>query len=184
MCKYGLFPIGHPELYFREDIPKEVVGLVKCKVLPPTDLFHPLLPVRMNNKLLFPLCRTCAEEGSQVDCTHSDEQRALTGTWVSLELDKAVKLGYTIMERYSAWHFPQTTQYNHDTQQGGLWVEYINLWLKLKQEASGYPSWCKTEADKERYIADYMEHEGVELDPANIRRNEGLRELAKLMLNR
>ena len=184
VCKYGLFPIGHPELYFGADIPAQVQGLVKCKVLPPPRLFHPVLPVRINGKLLFPLCRTCAETQCQTDCTHTDEERALTGTWVSLELDKAVEMGYVVVDRYSAWHFPETTQYDPDAQEGGLWADYMNLWLREKQQADGYPSWCVTQADKDRYVSLYEEHEGVELDPAKIVRNEGLRTLSKMMLNR
>jgi len=35
-------------------------GLYKVLVLPPTDLRHPVLPVKFDDRLLFPLCRTCA----------------------------------------------------------------------------------------------------------------------------
>ena len=183
VCKYGLFPLRHPVVYHREKIPARVQGLLKCKVLPPAHLYHALLPARINGKLMFPLCRTCAEEAHQGECQHNEDERALTGTWVSLELDKAVELGYEILERYTAWHFEESTQYDPETQTGGLWAEYINLWLKLKVEASGYPSWCVTEQQKEKYIADYLQHEGIRLDPTKIQKNEGLRSLAKLMLN-
>ena len=39
-----------------------VEGLVKCKVLAPRDLFLPLLPVKMHNRLLFALCRSCCDK--------------------------------------------------------------------------------------------------------------------------
>lgn len=182
-CKYGLFPVSHPDIYHNGDIPDNVQGLLKCKVLPPQNLFHPVLPVRVKGKLMFPLCNTCAEESIQCICTHTDEERALIGTWVSLELEKAVEMGYKILEKYEAWHFPNTTQYDPETRQGGLWAEYINLWLKEKQQADGYPSWCKSDEDKIQYIHDYCEHEGIELDPFSIVRNEGLRCLCKIMLN-
>ena len=65
----------------------------------------------------------------------------------------------------------------------GLWAEYIDLWLKLKQEASGYPTWCTTEELKKRYVADYRHHEGIRLSPSRIFKNEGLRSLCKIMLN-
>ena len=184
VCKYGVFPVGHPEVYYGEDIPDHIQGFIKCKVLPPSDLFHPVLPMRVNGKLLFPLCGKCAEESHQATCPHTDKERAFIGTWVSLELEKAVEMGYQVLERYSAWHFPETTQYNPETMEGGLWAEYINLFLKEKQQADGYPSWCKTEADKKKYVQDYFDHEGIQLDPTKIVRNEGLRTLAKLMLNR
>ena len=47
-----------------------------------------------------------------------------------------------------------------------------------------YPSWCQTEEDKQRYVEDYERHEGIQLEPSKIIRNEGMRTLSKLMLNR
>ena len=60
---------------------------------------------------------------------------------------------------------------------------YINQFLKLKQQADGWPSWAKTEEEKARYLNDYFEREGIALDPNSIEKNSGLRSLAKLMLN-
>ena len=184
ICKYGLFPIGHPEIYIGDKIPSKVCGLMKCKVLPPPQLFHPVLPYRARGKLLFPLCRTCAKNNFQGKCPHEDpKDRALTGTWVTLELDKAVSLGYVIVQKYEAWHFPFITKYDSQTKKGGLWASCINLWLKEKQQADGWPSWVKTDEDKQKYVEDYSKHEGIQLDPSRIERNEGLRSLSKLMLN-
>jgi hypothetical protein len=39
--------------------------------------------VKMNNKLLFTLCRTCSENQQQKPCQHNDEERSLTGKWVT-----------------------------------------------------------------------------------------------------
>ena len=184
VCKYAEFPVGHPDLYFGLDIPDKVFGLLKCKVLPPQDLYHPVLPYRSRNKLLFPLCRTCADENYQGPCPHDDpDDRALTGTWVSVEIDKAIDLGYTVLEKYEAWHFPNTTKYNPVSHVGGIWSRCINLWLKQKQQADDWPSWCVTSEDRDKYIRDYRDREGIDLDPSQIVRNEGLRSLAKLMLN-
>ena len=184
VCKYAKFPIGHPVISFGDDIPSHVFGLLKCKVLPPQDLFHPVLPYRTRQKLVFPLCRTCADENHQGLCPHAlPEDRALVGTWVTEELDKAVHLGYVILEKYEAWHFPSSTQYDNQSKTGGIWAECINLWLKHKQQASDWPDWCTTEEDKQRYVKEYLDHEGVQLEPDDIERNDGLRSLAKLLLN-
>ena len=61
--------------------------------------------------------------------------------------------------------------------------DYVNTFLKIKQEASGYPKDCVTEEQKQAYIEDYYDHEGIHLDPEKINYNPGLRSLAKLMLN-
>jgi len=52
----------------------------------------------------------------------------------------AVNKGYKILEIQEVYQY-ENTQYNPDTGDGGLFVVYINTFLKLKAEASGYPSW-------------------------------------------
>jgi len=75
-------------------------GLIKCTVLPPKRLYHPVLPFRCNNKLLFCLCRTCAlEQNFEDECSHETAaERALTGTWVMDEVRRAVDKGYDVIE--------------------------------------------------------------------------------------
>jgi hypothetical protein len=53
----------------------------------------------------------------------------------------------------------------------------------MKQEVSGWPSWCTTEEHRHKYIQDYFDKEGILLDNSKIEKNPGLRSLAKLMLN-
>ena len=76
------------------------------------------------------------------------------------------------------------SQYDPVAKEGGVFTEYINTFLKIKQEASGWPEWCKTDDDRRRYIDEYYEKEGIRLEAKNIAKNPGLRQLAKLMLNR
>ena len=73
------------------------------------------------------------------------------------------------------WHFQAIS--------ADLYKGYIDTFLKIKQEASGWPLWCRTEEDKRQYVREYQEKEGMKLDPENIKKNPGLRSLAKLMLN-
>ena len=101
MCKYARFPIGHPVVITEnfETISagnQPYFGLIYCRVKPPRKLFHPVLPVKHDSKLVFSLCRTCMEMKSQEDCDHTTEERALTGVWVSAEVDKALELGYKV----------------------------------------------------------------------------------------
>jgi hypothetical protein len=58
ICKYGKFPICHPVIYAGDcrDIDSMLKkGLIKCCVMPPKKLFHPVLPYRFNQKLLLSL---------------------------------------------------------------------------------------------------------------------------------
>ena len=64
-----------------------------------------------------------------------------------------------------------------------VYLHYINTFLKLKQESSGYPQDVKSEQDKQEYIDQYLHHEGILLDKECIDKNPGLRSLSKLALN-
>jgi hypothetical protein len=168
--------IGHPQIITEnfQDL-SSYFGLVKCTVLPPRGLFHPVLPYRTQGKLMFPLCKTCADTCSLTTCTHTEEERAIQGTWTSVELQKAIEKGYRVLRVHEVWHFQQ--------QSSELFKDYVDTFLKIKQESSGYPSECVTDEQRREYIQQYFEHEGINLDPDKIERNSGLRALAKLMLN-
>lgn len=160
------------------------VRLVKCRVLPPHFLFHPVLPVRVASKLLFPFCVQCARdqvplpwtERSHV-CDHTPRERAFVGTWCTPELVLALEQGYVILHIYELWNFRQTST--------TLFRDYINTWIKVKQDADGWPS---PEVEKDpalqvEYLEEFRRVEGVIFDPAKIHRNEGRRTLGKLMAN-
>jgi hypothetical protein len=90
-----------------EDIVNEkFIGLVKCKVEPPKNLYRPVLPSRGEGKLLFSL---------------SDQ----IGTWTTLELKKAIEKEYKIVEIYSATEYKQMR---------GLMKTYVERFLTMKIE--------------------------------------------------
>ena len=94
---------------------------------------------------------------------------------VHSDLEKAVAMGYVIQHVHKVCHFEETRR--------GLFAEYVNTWLKIKVEASGWPSGCDTEEQRQAYVEDFERHEGIQLDPTKIAYNLGRRSLAKLMLN-
>ncbi|XP_049823876.1 uncharacterized protein LOC126265674 [Aethina tumida] len=178
---------GHPTIYVgsaARDIDLSTVdGMVKCKILPPTQLYHPVLPVRMKGKLMFALCNSCGESSQQRECCHTEEERLFTGTWVIAEVLKALEKGYRIVEVFEVWTY-ETRQYNHSAGQPGLFTEMMNKFIKIKQEASGWPADCINDVVKQQqYLVDFEEAEKVKLTPERIENNPGLRSLAKLMLN-
>jgi len=75
------------------------------------------------------------------------------------------------------------TKYDPYTREGGLFVDYINTFLKLKADASGYCSWVRNSEDEERYVENFYAREGVRLDRDVISPNAAKRGLAKLCLN-
>ena len=106
-------------------------GLVKCKVLPPRGLHILLLPSHINKKLMFVLCRKCAETENQSICSHSVGDRSLSGTWVSFELQKAVQIGYTLLKVYEVWQYDTISMYDPSTGDGGLFAQYMNTFMKI-----------------------------------------------------
>jgi len=102
---------------------------------------------------------------------------------VSLELFKALELGYKIVNLHEVWHFENIVKYDKATKSGGLFSAYIKKFLKIKQQVDRFPSACKTFEEKMEYVNNYEKVEGIRLDFDKIVKNPGLRQLAKLMLN-
>jgi len=74
------------------------------------------------------------------ECCHETvSQRVLTGTWVADEVTLAVQKCYEVIEVFEVYEH-DVTQYDPQTGQGGLFAKYIDTFLKLKTEASGYPA--------------------------------------------
>ncbi|XP_070156722.1 uncharacterized protein [Polyergus mexicanus] len=155
VLKTGAFPIGNPDIYVGKECATligiapnynfdSLEGLIRCTVLPPRNLFHPVLPYRVRGKLLFALCRSCCETFAQTFCTHD-----------------------SINEREF---------------EGGLFAEYINSFLQLKQEASGWPGECGDDDDaKERYLREYEKTEGKIRPAANLPNTEVVRTLQRFL---
>uniref|UniRef100_A0A183C9K6 DNA-directed DNA polymerase n=1 Tax=Globodera pallida TaxID=36090 RepID=A0A183C9K6_GLOPA len=116
------YPVGIPKIVIRdedvlwtvpEDLPYD--GLLKVKVVPPKNLLYPLLPAHIDDMLLFPLCGICATRAKkdfvmakdEKKCEHVEEERALLGTFTSIELRKALELGYKVTHFYRAYHFEE-----------------------------------------------------------------------------
>ena len=177
------YPVGHPDQVITssacESIDLDVVnhlwGLFKCLVLPPRTLLIPVLPLRVNNKLMFPLCRVCCETAQEY-CLHTEEERCFWGTFCSPELLLALRYGYKVLEISEIWHW--------DNRSTDLFKEYIKTFLKSKTEASGWPIDCETDPlKKKEYIKRFKEREDVTLEESNIEKNEGIRFISKLLLN-
>ena len=129
------YPIGHPLILTEgfgatDSVHFRYRGLIKCSVLPPDRLLHPLLGAKINGKLVFALCPICAENMLQVSCPHADEERLIVGVWTTFELSKAVSLGYTITEVDEIWHWGEWSE--------NLFAPYIKNFFKVKEEVSAF----------------------------------------------
>ena len=124
---------------------------------------------------MFPLCSKCCVEKRKDFCRHEDKKRALTGKWTTIEIDKAVALGYKLLDVKEVWHFEKRSN--------TLFSGFINALYKGKLEASGYPDNVVTTEEKLKYLAEIRKHEGIELDMDKIAKNPGRRQMCKILLN-
>lgn len=141
-----------------------------------------MLPAKINNKLVFTLCNKCACENI-TKCFHNDDDRKLEGTWVSLEIIEAIKNGYKVLKIFEVWNYEKTTKFDKVQKKGGLFTDYVDLFLKGKQEASGFPENVNTDEEKLQYQKDYYKNEGILLDLNNVKKNPGIRTVMKLCLD-
>ena len=138
-------------------------------MLAPHGLYHPILPQRIKEvppkepqkekvasygKVIFTLCKTCAEVTYRNECEHTDDERSFIGTWTADEVNKAIEKRYKVLTTYEVWHFDKTTD--------GLFKGYIRRFMKIKLESSKYD--FKTKEEETNFSA-------------------GLRSVSKICLN-
>ena len=173
---------------------EQFFGLIKCLVLPTRSLLIPVLPLKFASKMFFPFCKTCVDMKHTktfgklflgAECEHDGyQERMFWGTFVTKQLRLALLSGYRIADVSEVWSWKEEKRSKE------LLKRYINTFLKLKTEASGWPH-CDCEVDIEDQLChhklqslhEYEQRENIKLDPSKVRRNEGLRFIPKILLN-
>ena len=92
----------------------------------PRGLYHPVLPIHSNNKLLFALCTKCAVEMNQNKCNCSNN---LTGIWTTVCIKNALAVGYKILV-HEIYHFKEHAKYEGSNL--GLFLQLCEYVLKRK----------------------------------------------------
>ena len=61
-----------------------------------------------------------------------------------------------------------------------MFAGYINAFIKMKLEASGWPEQCKTAEQKRQFLEQCRLQDGIDLDPAELDKglNPALRQIA------
>lgn len=112
-------------------------GLILCRVLPPRQMSPPELPPLLPYKcertglLLFPLCSACCERPQSANrpCQHSAKQRSWLSAYTHLELNKALGIGYQVLDVFEAEHYKNWASKSTNN---GLFDKQIDALLKLK----------------------------------------------------
>ncbi|KAL3102899.1 hypothetical protein niasHT_026040 [Heterodera trifolii] len=169
VMKANRFPVGNPRVLTREVLLRPPTaplpwtapennsfrGLLLVRVLAPHDIRVPLLGYRTKDeRFTFPLCGWCADRRQQRPCRHSDDKRSWVTAYTHVELNKALQLGYMVTDLFEVW--------DYDEWDGTLFSSYVNTFVGLK---------------------DFERTEGIQLDPAKMEFNPGLRLIAKTLAN-
>jgi hypothetical protein len=157
-------------------------GLASVDILCPQNLHLPLLYKHIDGKLIFPICTKCANERIHdddpelgiVECDHTINQRQLSNTYSTPELNYAVKeLNYTIQNIYEIWDFKDEI---------GVFADYQKTFLRNKIEASGLPS-GPYENDLTGYCRYMSDEQNIILRPEKVIADAPRRSIAKAACN-
>nr|CAD2190267.1 unnamed protein product [Meloidogyne enterolobii] len=184
------YPVGHPTVHIlNEDVAwtcssdnKYNLAILKVFVIPPRKIDVPVLPVKLDDRLLFPLCAACArlypkgKVDEKYNCQHSDEQRGWVSTCTSLELNVALDEGYTVTKLFRVLEYTSSDN--------TLFRSYIAEFMAQKIHASGFDNSIKGKTEAENnFIKECAEMFNINIEREKMIPNKGKRTQAKLCLN-
>ncbi|KAL3124876.1 hypothetical protein niasHT_001079 [Heterodera trifolii] len=182
VMKANFFPVGNPRVLTREVLLRPPTaplpwtapenntfrGLLLVRVLAPRNIRVPLLGYRTKDgRFTFPLCEWCADRRQQRPCHHGDDKRSWVTSYTHPELNKALQLGYVVNDFFEVW--------DYDEWDGTLFSSYVNTFVGLKVQATGWPEGCTTDEQRQALVEEFAQTEGIRLDPAKMEFNPGLR---------
>ena len=155
------------------------------RILPPSNLKKPFLSFRsLKGHNFMSLCRSCTENTSEnidnslTKCSHtSPNSRYFESCWMITELDKAVSLGYIILEWFEVHFFPEKAP---------LLSNYVSILSALKLQNTGCDE--SLNDDQKQLYCDKINAKlnvpnDFKLTPNNICENSGQKQFYKSMLN-
>ena len=185
------FPVGHPRVIIiprsqqdvnwtsGDQIP--VRGILKVFLIPPLYTEVPVMPVKFDERLLFPLCRQCSLDFprggiiSDYSCPHDDNKRGWVSTCTSIELEEALNNGYKVTKYFRALHY--------DKWDGELFKGYVSEFMSMKIHASGFPKGIDMLEKEEKFIKECKERFGIHIEKEKMVPDKAMRYISKLMLN-
>ena len=159
------------------------LSIVKCKVLPPRQLYAPFLGYKATSilsgtyEVLYGLCRACMNVRNLKECTHTNNEREIIGTWTSVELHYAISIGYEITKIIDVWEYNEKTNL--------LFTDFITPFMitKILSKKDGIVENMKF-TNKGEIIVNYVKDVcGKELKVSEFDNKPAERVISKLMMN-
>ncbi len=177
---------------------KRILGIALVSILPPKKLKRPLLSFKMplnstshnfsknkkhpnynemeNSKIIFALCRTCAEKNITSECNHTDKQRRIITTVTFTELAYCVTyLNYTDVKFLECWCYLNSSK---------IFSTFTNVMVREKMRCSGNTTNFSDQEFDDK-INEYMHYKdtSLEIKPEELCKNDVISKTSKLMLN-
>ena len=83
-----------------------------------------------------------------------------------------------MLQIHAIWWWPDSKWETAD-----YFVNYLKPMIQLKHESSGWPKDDMTDNEKDAYISEIAQRDGVTLVKENVRKADNMREMSKLFLN-
>ncbi|CAM9561112.1 unnamed protein product, partial [Phaeothamnion confervicola] len=164
------------------------VGFLKVTFVPSNMDMYPSIALKIAGKSIGALspCAPCVYAVTRGDCSHTDVEREVTMTLMSFEVEDVIRAGGRLVGIHHFVHYPKAAS--------GVCAAALEPVYKIKVLASGKPSFGGSDIEKEKQrglwwaniTANWIECFGhpptFTYDEIYDERNEGLREMAKLIL--
>lgn len=181
-------PVGRVEISMFPELHRlntEKLGIVKCRILPPNQLYAPFLGYKVPSKLvpggyecIYGLCRLCMIERCNHDCVHSDMERSFSGVWTISEIQYAMTIGYRVLNITEMWEYEGRS----DQVFKGFIVPFIRE--KILSSRKGLVDANDRFTQKGTQIKEYLELlTGNEVTTDMFKDAPVLRQASKLMMN-
>lgn len=164
-----------------EDNPYQT-ALLKVFVVPPKQIDIPVLPLKVDDRLLFATCSACCrlyKNGAVMEdysCPHTDKQRGWVSTIASIELNAALDEGYIVKKLYRVLNYKESDD--------KLFRPYIADFMAQKIQSSGFADEIKGRPEAEQqFIQECFDMFDIKIEREKMQQNKGKRSLSKLMLN-
>ena len=176
------FSIDAQRIFFNGKEYKAAVFLIT--LLPPTAAEFGVLPYKRicDSRICYPICRSCAEKEPDIfmkGCMHTNKGRQITGSYISLDVQRAMKYGWQVVKIYEAYLYEET--------EIPPYAEFIRFVLREKIKVSGFPATITQDKQKRAYINEINFHMqlkgGMKLEETDIKKDEAVKDMLKKGLN-
>ena len=175
-----VFPVAEPDILIGVEVEERAgpveswYGLAKVTLAPPRHLHIPVIGETINNKYQFHLCSKCVRESRQDFCNHTNEERWITTTIFTGELQLALKKNYTLIKCWELWNWPEERR-SRTLFRGLMREQYCQ-----KLTSSSIPT------DPEEFLAHIRQNNkalGLSLSAGDFSPNSVVKAFAKLCIN-